>query len=124
MPILEKFMKRDDLKLSMNGLRVLKSRYLRKNNQGKIIEPPRQMFCRVARHVSRAEEKWSGNMDTDEAEHEFFYIMSELQFLPNSPTLMNAGNTLGQLSACFALPVDDSIDDIPDSVKRLFVTAF
>jgi ribonucleoside-diphosphate reductase alpha chain len=102
------------LNLSENAKRVLKRRYLKKNHQGKIIETPEQMFRRVARHIAKAEKKY-GDPSTEHLERweETFYdVMTESKFLPNSPTLMNAGRRLGQLAACFVLPVEDSMEGI------------
>lgn len=95
-------------KLSANGLEVLKRRYLAKDENGNVVETPDQLFRRVADAIASAEkedirESWSNR---------FYEIMSNLDFLPNSPTLMNAGRPLGQLSACFVLPIHDSMDEI------------
>lgn len=101
------------LKLSENALYVLQQRYLRKNEKGEIVETPRQMFKRVARAIAETEFLYGKTKKEVRAlEREYFRMMSKLEFLPNSPTLMNAGTDLGQLSACFVLPVDDSIDSI------------
>lgn len=102
----------DDIKLPVNSLMVLRSRYLRKDNKQNIIETPREMFRRVAHHVSRAEERLNTQKSPDEVEDTFFKMMKQLEFLPNLPTLMNAGSPLGQLAACYVLPVNDSIDSI------------
>jgi ribonucleoside-diphosphate reductase alpha chain len=102
------------LNLSDNARRVLKRRYLKKNRKGKVIETPEQMFRRVARHIAKAEKKY-GNPSTEQVdrwEETFYAIMTEGKFLPNSPTLMNAGRRLGQLAACFVLPVEDSMEGI------------
>ncbi len=102
------------LNLSENARRVLKRRYLKKNRKGKVIETPEQMFRRVARHIAKAEKKY-GNPSTEQVElweETFFAMMTEAKFLPNSPTLMNAGRRLGQLAACFVLPVEDSMEGI------------
>jgi len=94
--------------LSDNAVAVLEKRYLIKNKDGKVIETPEQMFQRVARSIAGAEIH-----DSSEVwEERFFKIMSNLEFLPNSPTLINAGRELGQLSACFVLPLEDSMDSI------------
>jgi len=103
---------KDDLKLSLNAIQVLKARYLLKDERGRIIETPKEMFQRVAKVISR------GNK---EKEKEFFEVMSKLEFLPNSPTLMNAGTRIGQLSACFVLPVEDSIEGIFEAVKNMAI---
>ena len=102
------------LNLSENARRVLKKRYLKKNRKGKVIETPEQMFRRVARHIAKAEKNY-GNASTeqiDKWEETFYELMTEGNFLPNSPTLMNAGRQLGQLAACFVLPVEDSMEGI------------
>ncbi len=102
------------LNLSENALRVLKRRYLRKNRKGKVIETPEQMFRRVAQHIAKAEKNY-GNKSIEavnKCEEIFFDMMADGKFLPNSPTLMNAGRPLGQLAACFVLPVEDSMEGI------------
>jgi ribonucleoside-diphosphate reductase alpha chain len=104
--------------VSRNALKVLESRYLLKNAEGSVIESPRQLFRRVAAHLAKAELNFGGILDAQKWEEQFFRILNELKFLPNSPTLMNAGTASGQLSACFVLPVDDSIDAIFTSLKN------
>ncbi len=102
------------LNLSENAIRVLKRRYLRKDRKGKVIETPEQMFRRVAQHIAKAEKNY-GNKSVEEIkqwEEIFFDMMADGKFLPNSPTLMNAGRPLGQLAACFVLPVEDSMEGI------------
>ena len=101
---------KDDLKLPFNALRVLQKRYLRKDEYGKIVETPRQMFERVARTIAEVERDYG--KEVGKWEKIFFEVMCNLEFLPNSPTLMNAGTPLGQLSACFVIPVEDSIEGI------------
>ncbi|MEJ5377682.1 MAG: vitamin B12-dependent ribonucleotide reductase [bacterium] len=100
------------MKLTPNALRVLERRYLTRDESGRLVETPEEMFRRVARAVAQADE------EPDQAEEIFFHMMASLEFLPNSPTLMNAGKDLGQLSACFVLPVDDSMENIFESVKH------
>jgi len=103
------------INLSENARRVLKKRYLKKNRKGKVIETPEQMFRRVARHISKAEKKYAdtpGGDPEQKWEDIFYVLMTEGKFLPNSPTLMNAGRQLGQLAACFVLPVEDSMEGI------------
>ena len=106
------------LNLSDNAITVLKKRYLTKNEEGQIIETPEELFRRVACHVASAD-AFYGKSDGDlkRTEEEFYELVTSLEFLPNSPTLMNAGRRLGQLSACFVLPVDDSMESIFDAVK-------
>lgn len=102
------------MELSENAMNVLKRRYLLKDEHGKIIETPEQMFRRVARYVASADELYG---DITGSEQEFYSAMSNLEFLPNSPTLMNAGTRLKQLAACFVLPVGDSLDEIFETLK-------
>lgn len=104
------------LKLSKNALIVLERRYLKKGPDGKPIETPEEMFRRVAKAIAEAD-KFFGVEDTIDLENRFYNMMVNLDFLPNSPTLMNAGRELGQLSACFVLPVGDSMEEIFDAVK-------
>lgn len=96
------------MQLSANAIAVLEKRYLVKNKDGKVIESPEEMFGRVAKTAAGAERDDS----ISEVEERFYKIMTNLEFLPNSPTLINAGRELGQLSACFVLPLEDSMDSI------------
>ena len=104
--------------LSENARTVLKRRYLKKDAAGNICESPEDMFRRVAAHIAQAEKKYDENADVQKYEDLFYSLMAEFKFLPNSPTLMNAGRSLGQLAACFVLPVEDSIDGIFDALKN------
>ena len=107
------------LVLSDNARRVLRRRYLRKDSHGKVTETPDRMFQRVARHIAKAEKKFGGDENRVKEVQELFYqIMTEFKFLPNSPTLMNAGRRLGQLAACFVLPVEDSMEGIFGALRN------
>ena len=100
-------------KLSENSKYILGQRYLLKNEKREIVETPKQLFRRVAKAVANIELSYGkSKTEVKKYEREFYKMMTHLEFLPNSPTLMNAGTELGQLSACFVLPVLDSIDDI------------
>jgi ribonucleoside-diphosphate reductase alpha chain len=103
-------------KLTVNALEVLKKRYLLRNEKGEIIETPYQIFRRVAENVADVDRMYGE--DSKKSEEEFYRIMSRLEFLPNSPTMFNAGASLGQLSACFVLPVEDSLESIFTAVKN------
>jgi len=110
---------RDDLKLTVNAVSVLERRYLRKDDEGNVIETPAEMFRRVAKAIAASDVLHDENADVRRTEEEFYKVMSSLEFLPNSPTLMNAGTDIGQLSACFVLPVNDSIEGIFDALKYM-----
>lgn len=105
--------------LTENAMAVLKRRYLLKDSQGDIIETPQELFKRVAHFIAQADKNY-GKSDTDiqNTTQQFYDIMSSLCFLPNSPTLMNAGRANGQLSACFVLPVGDSMEEIFETNKH------
>lgn len=104
--------------ISDNAKVVLEKRYLSKDKNGNPTETPLEMFERVARHISKADASYGASEgDVEKTYNEFLDMMLELEFLPNSPTLMNAGRELGQLSACFVLPIEDSIESIFDTIK-------
>lgn len=106
------------VQLSENSLKVLQQRYLRKDADGAIVETPDKLFRRVAHTVASAELFWGKAEDAKIWEEKFYGVMSELLFLPNSPTLMNAGTNSNQLSACFVLPVDDNMTGIFTTLKN------
>jgi len=104
--------------LNENAITVLERRYLKKDETGQVLETPREMFLRVARHVASADKAYGTEESIASIEAKFYNMMADLEFMPNSPTLMNAGRSLGQLSACFVLPVEDSMESIFDAVKN------
>ncbi len=107
----------EEPKLTVNALEVLRRRYLLRDEMGRIMETPAQMFMRVAGTIAQVDGKYGEN--PKESEKVFYEMMARSEFLPNSPTLFNAGTKLGQLSACFVLPVEDSLDSIFTAVKNM-----
>lgn len=109
---------KDELKLPLNTILVLERRYLKKDENGQAIESTSQMFRRIAKSLAEVERQY-GKTDAQIAnyENEFYQLMTKLEFIPNSPTLMNAGTMFKQLSACFVLPIEDSIESIFDTLK-------
>jgi ribonucleoside-diphosphate reductase alpha chain len=106
------------INLSENAIKVLERRYLKKDESGGLLEKPKEMFARVARNIASAEKRYDKTeKEIYKIEKDFFDIMADLDFLPNSPTLMNAGKELQQLAACFVLPIGDSMSDIFESLK-------
>ncbi len=104
--------------LTQNAVKVLERRYLKKDADGKVLETPEDMFRRVSRVIAEGDELFLEGGSVSKSETEFYEVISSLKFMPNSPTLMNAGRPLGQLSACFVLPVGDSMEEIFDAVKN------
>ncbi len=106
------------LPLTPHAIKILEKRYLKKDAQGEVIESPEEMFWRVARNIAEAERLYHKKTSYEEVSEDFFRMMAYLDFLPNSPCLMNAGKDLQQLAACFVLPVEDSLDSIFETVKQ------
>lgn len=106
------------MEINQNARTVLERRYLIRNSQGQTMETVEQLFERVANAIAQPDEKFHPDADPTKTAKEFLEVLTSLDFLPNSPTLMNAGRPLGQLSACFVLPVDDSMEDIFESIKN------
>ncbi len=104
--------------LSSNAMTVLERRYLKRDDKGKVVERPEELFWRVAEHVAQVDALYDPSADVAASAEEFYHLMANLEFLPNSPTLMNAGRSLGQLSACFVLPIEDSMESIFEAVKN------
>ena len=106
----------DDLKLGINAITVLQARYLLKDEKGHILETPSQLFRRVAKAIAEPDRKWK--QDAKKSEEDFYNAMAQREFMPNTPTLMNAGTRLGQLAACFVLPIEDNLESIYDTLKH------
>lgn len=110
---------KDDLKFNATAISVLEERYLLKDNNGKLIETPIEMFRRVANSIANIDSNYHKRFrEIHETEEKFFDLLKNLEFLPNSPTLMNARTKIGQLSACFVLPIEDSIEGIFTTLKN------
>jgi ribonucleoside-diphosphate reductase alpha chain len=107
-----------EVEVSENAMIVLRKRYLRKNDEGEIVETPAGMLRRVARAIAQPEYIHGGDDNAQAVEDDFYGVMSRLEFVPNSPTLMNAGTGAGTLSACFVIGLDDSMDSIMTSAKE------
>ncbi|MBP6920702.1 MAG: ribonucleotide-diphosphate reductase subunit alpha, partial [Candidatus Omnitrophica bacterium] len=106
------------LRLSNNAIKVLERRYFKRDKAGKVIETPEEMFRRVARAIAEADKLYGKTGEqVAQLEERFYNAMTSLEFVPNSPCLMNAGRELGQLSACFTLPIADSMDSIFETLK-------
>jgi ribonucleoside-diphosphate reductase, adenosylcobalamin-dependent len=117
--LMDDYYRKKEINLSRNAIKVLKKRYLKRDEEGTLLETPGEMFLRVARNISAAEKNYGKTQqEISEIERQFFDIMSGLDFLPNSPTLMNAGKELQQLAACFVLPVGDSMEKIFEALKE------
>jgi len=111
-----------EVKISENALKVLEKRYLKKDKEGKIIETPQDMFRRVAHNIASADGLYKCSSEAvKKTERAFYQLLANLDFLPNSPTLMNADTELQQLAACFVLSVDDSIESIYEAIKHAAV---
>ena len=108
---------KDTSALSQNAITVLEKRYLKKDPEGRLIESPEEMFHRVANNIAEADRRYRSAAQAAEAAETFYQLLSSLEFLPNSPTLMNAGRELQQLSACFVIPVEDSLESIFEAIK-------
>ena len=106
------------VQLSAPAIAVLEKRYLKKDERGQVIESPEEMFRRVARNIVEAERSYNHRTSIEELSETFFRMMASLDFLPNSPCLMNSGRDLQQLAACFVLPIEDSLDSIFETVKQ------
>ncbi len=106
------------MSLTDNAIKVLEKRYLARDENGNLLEDVEGMFRRVAKAIAQADAAYEDPSKLKDIEDEFFEMMYNLEFLPNSPTLMNAGRPLGQLSACFVLPVEDTMEGIFESIKN------
>lgn len=105
-------------KLTQNAIKVLQRRYLKKDPNGQVSETPTEMFQRVAQNIASAETIYDPKADRASWQKTYYDLMADLEFLPNSPTLMNAGRESQQLAACFVIPVEDSLESIFEAVKH------
>jgi ribonucleoside-diphosphate reductase alpha chain len=117
-PIVEVESEIPGLEITANSMEVLRRRYLAKDRKGEIVETPDEMFRRVARNLAEGDRVEEPGHDIEPIEEEFYQMLARLEFLPNSPTLMNAGRELQQLSACFVLPVPDNMEGIFESATH------
>ena len=109
----------EQINLSENAIKVLEKRYLKRDTQGNCIEKPADMFRRVADTVAKGDLKYGATKDdVKKLSDRFYNAITNCQFMPNSPTLMNAGRELGQLAACFVLPIEDSLEGIFETIKN------
>ncbi len=106
------------ISLSKNAMFVLEKRYLKKDSNGNIVETPEELFTRVAKSIAAADKIFDSKANVKKTEKTFMQLLTSMWFMPNSPTLMNAGRSLGQLAACFVLPVEDSIESIFETLKH------
>ena len=106
------------MEINKNAAVVLEKRYLSRDENNNVIETPEGLFRRVAKALAAPDKTYDEAADLSKTEDEFYELMTSMKFLPNSPTLMNAGKELGQLSACFVLPVEDSMECIFDTIKN------
>ena len=109
----------EELSLSENGLKVLSKRYLKRDKDGNPTETPKELFYRVASTLANADLQYGKSQsEVDDLTKKFYSFIAQRYFMPNSPTLMNAGRDLGQLAACFVLPVEDSLEEIFETIKN------
>ncbi|MBC2696248.1 MAG: vitamin B12-dependent ribonucleotide reductase, partial [Desulfobacteraceae bacterium] len=106
------------ISLSKNAMFVLEKRYLKKDSNGNVVETPEELFARVAKSIAAADKMFDSKADVNKTEKNFMQLLTSLWFIPNSPTLMNAGRRLGQLAACFVLPLEDSIESVFETLKH------
>ena len=106
------------ISLTKNAIFVLEKRYLKKDSNGNIVETPDELFARVAKSIAAADKIFDSKVNVNKTEKAFMQLLTSLWFIPNSPTLMNAGRSLGQLAACFVLPVEDSIESVFETLKH------